>query len=244
MVSQYNTIFAKDISVIYDLYDNVYPIERSIKQYTPISADGIQNLLNEVNNANERVMPITWAAISQNFTTYDIYSICYGNGKFVAVGYNGSMWYSTDGITWTSISQSILKDAILSVCYGNRKFIAGEGGPGYMAYSTDGITWTKVPQSIFMDDVQSVRSICYADGKFVAVGSNTTIAYSTDGINWITVLESSGSGYPFRGHIHSVCYGNGKFIAGGDYSAMGYSTDGITWKAISQDFTTSHIKIL
>ena len=159
MVSQYSTIFAKDISVIYDMYDNVYPIERSIKQYNPISADGIQNLLNEVNNANERVMPINWTAVSQSFTPSTTYSICYGNGKFIAVSDYNRMGYSTDGITWTAISQNILKDTILTVCYGNRKFIAGEGGPGYMAYSTDGITWTKVQQTNFMYDVQSVRPI-------------------------------------------------------------------------------------
>ena len=32
MVSQYNTILYKDISVIYDMLDNGYSIERSIKQ--------------------------------------------------------------------------------------------------------------------------------------------------------------------------------------------------------------------
>lgn len=28
------------------------------------------------------------------------YSVCYGNGKFVAVDYNGAAAFSTDGITW------------------------------------------------------------------------------------------------------------------------------------------------
>ena len=135
MVNQYNTIFAKDISVIYDIYDNVYPIERSIKQYNPISADGIQNLLND---ANERVMPITWTAISQDFTTKDINSIFYGNGKFVAVGSNGTMAYSADGITWTAISQSFNPHNLYLVCYSNGKFVAG-GVMGNMGYCQSGI---------------------------------------------------------------------------------------------------------
>ena len=32
------------------------------------------------------------------------YGVTYGNGRFVCVGYNGSSYYSTDGITWVAMS--------------------------------------------------------------------------------------------------------------------------------------------
>ena len=66
------------------------------------------------------------------FGTSQIKSICYGNGKFVAVGYKGKGAYSEDGINWTSISDmKVGTSAINSVCYGNDKFVAGgQGGKG------------------------------------------------------------------------------------------------------------------
>ena len=52
-------------------------------------------------------------------------------------------------------------------------------------------------------------SVCYGDGKFVAVASNpnhaNTLAHSIDGITW-TQTEM-----PVYANWSSVCYGNGKF---------------------------------
>ena len=237
MVSQYNTISTKDISRIYDMYDNVHPIERSINPYYGISVDGIQNLINEINNANERVMPINWTTISQNFTSSALYSICYGDGKFVAVGSNSTMAYSTDGINWITVldksgSGYPFQGHIRSVCYGNEKFIA-VGDYGRMGYSTDGTTW-KASQSF---TESHIYSICYGNGKFVAVGYKGSMGYSTDGINWKAISQSIFD----TDNIRSVCYGNGKFVAVGYNGRMGYSTDGINWTAVSQDFTKFHI---
>ena len=67
-----------------------------------------------------------------------IYSICYGNGKYVAGGYDGVMAYSTDGITWTAVADSTFSSIIYSICYGNGKYIVG-GGYGQMAYCQVGI---------------------------------------------------------------------------------------------------------
>ena len=88
-------------------------------------------------------------------------------------------------------------------------------------YSTDGITWT---QGI-MPSSQKWGSVCYGDGKFVAIvfGSNNIFAYSTDGINW-----TQGT-MPSEQEWYSVCYGNGKFVAIGNTNKFAYSTDGINW---------------
>ena len=148
-------------------------------------------------------------------------SVCYGNGKFVAVAYDSNnAAYSTDGITWTVATLPI--STTCSVCYGNGKFVAVADGSNNAAYSTDGITWTvaTLPSSAI-----TWCSVCYGNGKFVAVayGSNKA-AYSTDGITWtVATLPSSA-------RWHSVCYGNGKFVAVATSSnKAAYSTDGITW---------------
>ena len=68
------------------------------------------------------------------------YSVCYGNGKFVAVAYDSNTAaYSTDGINWIETTLPSSADW-WSVCYGNGKFVAA--GNDKAAYSTDGIHWT------------------------------------------------------------------------------------------------------
>ena len=145
-------------------------------------------------------------------------SVCYGNGKFVAVTHDSNIFaYSTDGITWT---QGTMPSSQWwnSVCYGNGKFVAVGGGK--FAYSTDGITWTKGTLPKY---VAAVHSICYGNNKFVVIVYGTNVfAYSTDGINWTEGTMSSTE------HWNSVCYGNGKFVAVGG-GKFAYSTDGITW---------------
>ncbi len=161
----------------------------------------------------------------------NINSICYGNGKFVAVGSSGKMAYSYDGVNWTSVSDSKFGTTyIYNVCYGNGKFVAvGDGGK--MAYSSDGITWTSVSDSEFNADT-SIKGICYGNGKFVAVGYSTDMynsggrmSYSSDGITWTRVTDSRFG----TSDILNVCYGNGKFVAVGSEARIVYSSDGVTW---------------
>ena len=149
-------------------------------------------------------------------------SVCYGNGKYVAVVYNSNtMAYSTDGISWIEGNMSGSQNW-QSVCYGNGKYVAVVYNSNIMAYSTDGINWTEgnMPSS------QNWYSVCYGNGKFVAVAQNTNvIAYSTNGINW-TEGNMLNDQYLWR----PVCYGNDKFVAISNTSnIMAYSTDGINW---------------
>ena len=73
-------------------------------------------------------------------------SVCYGDGKFVAVAYDNSTIaaYSTDGITWTQTTLPT-RAKWQKVCYGDGKFVA-------VARSSNNLT-----------------SVCYGNGKFVAV---------------------------------------------------------------------------
>ena len=151
------------------------------------------------------------------------YSVCYGNGKYVAVGNSNIMAYSTDGINWTEGNMPS-SQRWSSVCYGNNKFVAiASNNSNIMAYSTDGINWTQGN----LPDSHQWQSVCYGNGKFVAVVGNgepsPNMAYSTDGISWTE------GNMPRSQYWNSVCYGNGKYVAVGNTSYMAYSTDGISW---------------
>ena len=153
------------------------------------------------------------------------YSVCYGNGKFVAVANNTNISvYSTDGISWTQGTMPS-NPYWYSVCYGNNKFIAVSYNSNIMAYSADGISWTQST----MPSSENWRSVCYGNGKYVAVvggyGGSNIMAYSTDGISWTQ------GNMPSNATWISVCYGNGKYvaIATNNSNIMAYSTDGINW---------------
>ena len=150
-------------------------------------------------------------------------SVCYGDGKFVAVTYNDNKAaYSTDGITWTQTTMPA-SAKWLSLCYGDGKFVTVAYGSDIAAYSTDGVNWTQttMPASV------NWSPVCYGDGKFVAVAQSSNIAaYSTDGINWTQTTM------PAIVAWSSVCYGNGKFVtaaAQNNSNIAAYSTDGINW---------------
>ena len=150
-------------------------------------------------------------------------SVCYGNGKYVAVATNNSnvMAYSTNGINWTEGNMPSNR-YWQSVCYGNDKYVAvATSSTTTMAYSTDGISWIEgnMPSNRYW------YSVCYGNDKFVAIARNSNImAYSTDGISWTQGTTPRNQAW------ESVCYGNDKYVAVADNSInMAYSTDGISW---------------
>ena len=146
-------------------------------------------------------------------------SVCYGNGKFVAIARNSSIAaYSTDGITWTRATLPASANWS-SICYGNNKFVTVANGGSIAAYSTDGITWTQTTLPASADLI----FVCYGNGKFVAAANlSKSIVYSTDGITWTQATTG------VKGYWTSGYYGGGKFMLFGT-AKIAYSTDGINW---------------
>ena len=107
-------------------------------------------------------------------------SVCYGNGKYVAVGSTNIVVYSTDGISWTQGNMP-KNSSWQSVCYGNDKYVAV--GNNIIAYSTDGITWTEgnIPRSY------KWQSVCYGNDKYVAISNTNIMAYGIDAYSYPTL---------------------------------------------------------
>ena len=116
-----------------------------------------------------------YLAPDSKFGSTYIYSICYGNGKFVAVGNLGKIAYSTDAINWTAVTNSKFDSSIRSICYGNGKYVA-VGNNGKITYSPDAISWTLITDSKF--DSTHIYGICYGNEKYVAVGGGGRISYA------------------------------------------------------------------
>ena len=202
-----------------------------------ISSFGDWAVVSDVNNniVFKTLNTENWTAVADSkFGTSGVVGVCYGNGKFVAVGFNGKIAYSSDGINWTAASSPV-DVTLVDVCYGNGKFVAV--GNQKILYSMDAVTWTLIPDS--GSDYNFAGSVCYGNGKFVAGGNGGKMAYSLDGISWTAVTDSK---FNNVSHIYSVRYGNGKFIAGGGRGGMVCSTNGVTWTAVSDSkFGSSYI---
>jgi hypothetical protein len=202
-----------------------------------VAGDGTSNFATSTNG-------MIWRDLKPTITNGvgSIYSIAYGNGIWVAVGY-GKMMYSTDGINWTgSASNAGINGYVYKVAYGqdgsgNGLWVAA--GSGYtnpisnsIATSTDGITWTsRNTNSNFPFNSNGnfgCRGVAYGNGLWVAVGIGTnamganSIATSTNGITW-TSRNSNGFS-----NGQGVAYANGLWVAVGN-GGTSTSTDGITW---------------
>lgn len=130
---------------------------------------------------------VTWNRANINSTSDSVTDFAFGNGKYVAVGYNTRCYYSTDGITWTRGGSGLSSAAYNIVVFGKGVFVCN-GNNKNMYYSTNGITWTKIQLSITVSNL----NIAYGNGKFIATtkGSGTAAApayYSLDGINWTAI---------------------------------------------------------
>ena len=139
-----------------------------------------------------------------------LYGVTYGDGRFVAVGVQGNVRYSDDGITWTT-SGTAGSTTLTGVTYSNDRF-AAVGNDGAVRYSDDGITWSTSGTA----GGSALTGVTYGNDRFVAVGLSGNVRYSDDGITW------SSSGTAGSVTLNGVTYGDGRFVAVGDNGAVRY----------------------
>jgi hypothetical protein len=113
-----------------------------------------------------------WTRRTSSFGSTIIHGVAYGNGMFVAVGNNGKLATSSNGITWTQRTSGFDTSFIYNVAYCNGMFVA-VGEDGKLATSPDGITWTQRTSGF---DITIIYAVAYGNGMFVAVGNSGKLA--------------------------------------------------------------------
>ena len=180
-----------------------------------------------------------WRLVPNDANTRFFVSMCYGNGKFVAVSSNSDstanrIAVSSDGVNWKYYSSAVTS-IHQQVAYGNGIFVGTiffnvAQNAQRIVTSYDGINW--VARSTPADSL-SLGPIIFADGKFVALTNNGQ-AYSfvsTDGINW-TQSSAIGTGIT---NFTDIAYGNDLFVACSQASfnptesPFMTSIDGLNW---------------
>lgn len=177
---------------------------------------------------------IDWQISSEVPNVALLWSVKYGNGRFVAaVDYPGGFLVSLDGKTWswrTFFGTQIYRD----ITFGRNQFLAVGREvyqPGAQT-SPDGINWSGWPTNT---SVYDLNGVVYGKNRFVAVGgldAVTLVTSSVDGKTWGT------PGLAGIGALRSVAWSGSTFVAVGQApvipgsivpSPIIRSTDGTTW---------------
>lgn len=160
-------------------------------------------------------------------TSNDLYALAYNGSLYLAVGANGTLITSYDGMSWTT-RYSGTSSHLYGVTYGNGLYVA-VGAGGTLQTSTDGITWRAATSQTTLD----LKGVAYGADIFVAIGAAGALLTSTDGITWTpqTPIASSPA-------LNAVIYGS-QFVAVGNGGAIYTSTDGSIWATPSSGNTNN-----
>jgi photosystem II stability/assembly factor-like uncharacterized protein len=154
-------------------------------------------------------------------TGMNLYSVAFGNGRFVAVGgiygFRGVFLISTDGVSWSKreTDTSFFANKII---FGNEKFVAMDA-VGKFLISSDGENW--IQRIIEVPNHLHLNQLCFGDSLFVAVGDSGFVFTSGDGETWHEQKRLSSR------PLLDIAYGNNKFVAVG--GRIFQSSDGIMW---------------
>lgn len=192
-----------------------------------VGSGGQIRTVNNINTASP-----TWT-VRTSGTTDPLNGVAYnGTNLFVAVGNNGRILSSPDGITWTSRATSA------GVTYNTIEFVnglwvaAGIKTGGFIATSADGVTWTTRYDA---SGVAELKSVAYnaALGLYCAAGTGASSAgpgflTSSDGVTWTVAYSATGLSYSLSAQVVSTPRG---FVAPCDGSTViAYSPDGVIWR--------------
>ena len=165
----------------------------------------------------------------------DLEDVAAGNGRFIAVGGDGTIRTSTDGVTFTTgLAGPTGPVNIVSVAYKSAFYLLSTSlsGANSIYTSTDGEAWTLVTAN-----APSGSKVRVVNGNFFLFGGQV-VSTSTDAKTWTsTTLTAAGDlGEGFESN--TVAFGNNLYVIDGTVNASNIddafddgwtSTDGKTW---------------
>jgi hypothetical protein len=189
---------------------------------------------------------VNWAMPhGHDYSVLDLDDVCFMNGMFVAVGWPGAIYNSTNGQDWSSYSSSSAN--ILAVTSGNGMFVAVGDGVSFSTGKTtnrniftspDGINWTERLSGAGVRNVHAINGVAYGNGRFLAIDDAHYIYTSTTGLSW------SKSFLPINSANTALTFCNGQFIVPAGPGSNLISTDGTSWNSLSNNSATTFQKII
>lgn len=174
-------------------------------------------LLTSTNGASWSRLTITDE--SQITSDFDLLTIHYANGTFVASGLLG-IYTSTNGAQWTFRGDSHPSLNVLQgAAWGDNLWVLVGGDSAVVLTSTDARNWTSQAEG----NGNELADVSTEGNLMVAVGGNGTILTSTNGDRWTPQTSGTNVGIP------RITFGNGRWVALARYGTTVISSNGFDW---------------
>lgn len=145
--------------------------------------------------------------------------IAWRPGRYVAVGVDGTIVYSTNGTTWTAANSGINNTDFQSVACndqgfvvvgGNTSWSSGRSNRPFILTSPDGIVWTETTgnSTAQIGNANFLTKVCYCRDRFLAASWSSDLLRSLN-----NGASFSGSGFINWSPGQGFAYGNGIFLA-------------------------------
>ncbi len=166
----------------------------------------------------------------QSGTTSSLFDVIWTGTRFVAVGMNGTILTSPDGVSWTAQSFGISHSIATVAQSGNGGLIAVKSD-GTILASPDGLEWTENPGDSTLGNLRSIVWLPASggsQGRFVAVGLQGSIWTSPDGLTWTPRVSGTTQS------LFSVAWSGSLLVAvgGGEDGVLMTSPDGVAWSKV------------
>ncbi len=175
----------------------------------------------------------TWTIASIG-STEQIIRVRYLNSTYFALGLNGGIYTSPDGLAWQlnhtlvsggTAAPGIDPNQVTDITYNGSLYVA-VGNFGAIVTSPDAKAWTKQNSGLSVSATSSLSSIAYGNGRFVAVGGQggaPVLVTSTDAVTWVaqTTLPSESR--------NGIIFVNNQFVICCSSQWIYTSPDGLSW---------------
>ncbi|HET7201437.1 MAG TPA: hypothetical protein VFI80_11555 [Burkholderiales bacterium] len=151
------------------------------------------------------------------------------NGSFVAMGTDGSILTSADGVNWTLATNPVPGAGMNGLAFGPGTYVA-VGNGGEIFTSPDLVTWT--PAANNAGTTGDLHNVSFLNGKFIATGALGTLLTSADGSNW-TALTSNTPNALRAAAFGLTSQSVARYVAVGDAGTILTSTDGVQWNPVT-----------
>jgi hypothetical protein len=157
----------------------------------------------------------TWTVTGvPGFESACLRGIAFADGQFVAVGDNGLILVSSDGMAWTE-GPGPLVDGLSAVTW---------GADGWVVVGNNGLA-VAMDLSVGVPSMnRHLHGAVHAEGRFVAVGEGGTVGLSANGQDW--TVHSAGESKALLG----VTHGATGYVAVGEQGTVITSTVGASWE--------------
>ena len=110
-----------------------------------------------------------------------LYDVCYGEGKFIAGGVNGSLFLSDNGESWIYSDALSNLDVVHGLAYGEGIFLASSEYAIIYASADKGNSWTKITDALGLANETYQNHLCYSSilKKYILSG-NSGMIYTAD----------------------------------------------------------------